>query len=395
MLSVAQAQDRLLERATVLEAVATPLAEAAGRILRADAHADRDSPPFDASAMDGFACRRAELTGPLSIAGESLPGQPFFGSIGRGQCVAILTGAPVPAGLDCVVKQEDTAREGSSVRVLRSDERNFIRRRGEDRRAGEMIVSAGTQLGAPELAVLAAAGFVSPSVTRPVRCFHVALGDELVAPSESPGPGAIRDTNSILISSLLAGQGAALAGQRRVGDNVDAIVRQLESLPEHDVLLISGGAGPGNRDPARPLLRALGYSVVFDGANLRPGKPLNYASRGSRHAFAIPGNPVSHWVVFHLFIAPFLRALQGHAAPRPVSVRGVLANFDFLPPPDPRPTYWPCRATISAGTPELSLLPIASSGDATGLVGANALLPLPGGAGTMQRGQPVDYFPCP
>ncbi|HEY4302566.1 MAG TPA: molybdopterin molybdotransferase MoeA [Candidatus Didemnitutus sp.] len=394
MISVAQAQEQILSRAATLNLVAVALEKAAGRILGRNACADADSPPFDASAMDGFACRRADLPGPLAIAGASRPGRPFAGRPAARECVSILTGAPVPEELDCVIKQEDTAREGDAVRVLRHDDRSFVRHRGENRRAGEVVVPAGTRLAAPELAALAGIGIVRPEVVRAARCVHIVTGDELVAPESAPGIGAIRDSNSILVATLIASARAELVQQSRCGDDDGIIGDEVRSAPDHDVLLLSGGAGPGDRDPARAVLSALGYEIVSDGVNLRPGKPLIHATRGRQHAFALPGNPVSHWVVFQLFVAPLLRTLQGCREPRPVLVRGRIGGSVNLPPPDPRPTYWPCHSRPVGGEHELSLLPIASSGDALGLVGANALLPLPAPPAILQAGQPIEFIPC-
>lgn len=396
MISVDAALNAVLAHARPLDAVALPLAHALGRVLRHDARADLDSPPFDASAMDGYAARRADLAQPLRIIGESSAGRAFGGAIGPGECTRILTGAPVPAGADCVVKQEDTARDGSTVRVTNSvGSTDFIRRRGENRRAGDVVVSAGTRLGPPELAALAAAGVASPAVTRAPRCVHLVTGDELVAPDRTPVGAQIRDSNSTLIGALLAQHGAELVAHRALGDDLDAATAALAGLPSHDLLLISGGASVGDRDIARPLLERAGYEAHFHGVDLRPGKPLLFAHRAGNLAFALPGNPVSHWVVFHLFLAPLLRFFElGVAAPLPRLV-GTLGPEGRMPPADRRHTFWPCRALIVDGRHELTPLPLASSGDAAGLVGANALLPLPPAGSSFAPGQTVGFIPCP
>jgi molybdopterin molybdotransferase len=159
-------------------------------------------------------------------------------------------------------------------------------------------------------------------------------------------------------------------------------------------LLISGGASVGDLDLARPLLEALGYTLHFHELNLRPGKPLVFASRGAQLAFVLPGNPVSHWVVFQLFIAPLLEHLQTGVAAAPARLAGRLAG-SRLPPPDSRQTFWPCHANIAGGGYELAPLPLASSGDSSGLVGANALLPVPPPPGTLTPGQSVEFILCP
>lgn len=395
MISVEDATRLVLDRCPPLGPVAQPLTHALGRVLREDARAGRDQPPFDAAAMDGYAVRRADLGGPLRLVGESTAGAGWPGTVSAGECVRILTGAPVPAGVDCVVKQEDVTRDGDTIRIVRPGPASHIRRRGENRRAGAIVVPAGTRLAAPELAALATIGVTRPLVTRPARCAHAATGDELVPPDQTPAGAQIRDSNSTLVAALLAAHGAELVGQQRVSDDPAAATAAVAGLPAHDVLLLSGGAGPGDRDTARAVLAALGYELVFASVNLRPGKPLLFARRDDRVAFVLPGNPVSHWVVFHLFVAPLLRALETGRAEPPARLPGRLTRADQLPPPDARPTFWPCRVEPRDGVAEITPLPLASSGDSTGLVGANGLLPLPPPPGTLAAGQTVSYLPCP
>jgi molybdopterin molybdotransferase len=394
MIPVDEAWRQILAHAWLSETIRSPLAGACGRILRTDARADADSPPFDASAMDGYALRLADAARPLRIVGTARAGGAFAGAIGAGECVRILTGAPVPAGADRVVPQEDVVREGDSILVRRHGGPDFIRCRGENRRRGDIVVPAGTKLGPPELAALASAGVDQPEVARPPRCVHLVTGDELVAPGRTPAGAQIRDSNSTLIAALLARHGAELAGQIHTGDDLAAAQVAVASLPAHDVLLISGGAGAGDCDLARPLLDALGYRLHFHAVNLRPGKPLVFASRGAQLAFVLPGNPVSHWVIFQLFLVPLLDHLQSGSACPSSRLTGQLVG-GRLPPPDVRPTFWPCRAVIAGGGYQLRPLPLVSSGDSIGLVGANALLPLPSPPNSLLAGQSVEFILCP
>jgi molybdopterin molybdotransferase len=396
MISADVAWQTILAHARQLDSATVPLGSALGRILRTDARADSDSPPFDASAMDGYALRRGEAAAPFRVIGTSQPGAGFAGSIGANECVRIFTGAPVPAGVDCVVRQEDVAREGDTVRITNKiSGADFIRRRGENRRSGDIVVPAGTRLGPPELAALASAGIAQPEVTRASRCVHLVTGNELVAPDQTPVGAQIRDSNSTLIAALLRQHGAEQVAQIRLPDDLAAARASVSALPEHDLLLISGGASVGDHDIARPLLEALGFTLHFQQVSLRPGKPLVFASQGKRLAFALPGNPVSHWVVFQLFVAPLLQLLQTGRTHPLERLAGRLAAATRLPPPDNRQTFWPCRAIISNGTYHLTPLPIASTGDSAGLVGANALLPGPLPADKLTSGQPVEFFLCP
>lgn len=394
MMQVEEARRLILDRVVPLEPAPLPLTRALGRVLRTPARADLDSPPFDASAMDGYAARRADLAASLRLIGESSAGRAFSGALGSGECVRIFTGAPVPTGADCVIKQEDATREGTHVRNtnMRSAA-DFIRRRGENRRAGDVVVPAGTRLGPAELAALAGVGHVMPEVTRAPRCLHLVTGDELVAPDRTPQGAQIRDSNSTLVAQLLARLDLPLAGHAHAHDDLAATRDLLPTLPEHDVLLISGGASVGDRDFAKPLLRELGYELHFEQLNLRPGKPLVFASRGARYAFALPGNPVSHWVTFQLFVAPLLEKLQTGADVPLARLTGRLAAGARLPAVEARRTFWPARARIAGGGFELTPQPLASSGDSSGLVGANALLDL--GAKNLDPAQPLEFIPCP
>lgn len=386
----------VLSRAPHLPAERVSLAAALGRVLREPACADLDSPPFDASAMDGYAFRRADLdasAATLRLIGESAAGAAFAGTVGPGECVRIFTGAPVPDGADCVVKQEDTTREETKVRITNFPKAgSFIRRRGENRRAGDTVVPAGTRLGPPELAALASVGVVQPLVTRRPRVAHVVTGNELVPPDRAPTGAQIRDSNSALIAALVARHGGELAAQAHLRDDLATAQTALAALPDHDVLLISGGAGAGDHDFARPALTALGYMLHFQQINLRPGKPLVFASKGDRLAFALPGNPVSHWVTFNLFVAPLLQKLVTGLDAGPPRLRGRLAPDTPLPPPDARQTIWPARVAFVDGEPQITLLTLASSGDSSGLVGANALVPIPPTG--LDPAQPLEFIDC-
>ncbi|AOS44763.1 Molybdopterin molybdenumtransferase [Lacunisphaera limnophila] len=399
LIPVPAALHEVLARAPRLGTERVPLAAALSRVLREPARADLDSPPFDASAMDGYAVNASSWSQgdpavvTFRLLGESAAGAAFTGTLAPGECVRIFTGAPVPAGADRVVKQEDTTREGAHVRMTNlGPAGRFIRRRGENRRAGDVVVAAGARLGPPELAALASAGVTQPLVTRRPRAVHIVTGNELVPPHQTPAGAQIRDSNSSLIAALLAQQGTDLVHHAHLPDDLAAAQTLLAALPDHDVLLISGGASVGDHDFARPVLTALGYALHFQQINLRPGKPLVFASRGERLAFALPGNPVSHWVTFQLFVAPLLQKLTTGLDAAPPRRMGRLAPAGPLPPPDARQTIWPARADWVDGEPVLTLLTLASSGDSSGLVGANALVPLP--ANGLDATRPVEFIPC-
>jgi molybdopterin molybdotransferase len=329
--------------------------------------------------MDGYAVGRDDLSDTFKVVAEVRTGeQPVF-TLAKGECARVFTGAQLPNGASQVIMQEDVERDGETIVVKRRSDATHIRARGEDARAGTALLQAGTRLRAPEAALLAQLGVAQPVVSPAPRVIHFVTGDELVPPTGVPGPGQIRDSNSTLIASLLTEAGARLSHQRNCGDNLAALVRDVRTVPEAawDLLLISGGASVGDYDFGEGALEKLGFNVHFRQLNLRPGKPLIFATRGRQAAFVIPGNPVSHFVTFHVAIRLALERLEAAAGSWPLA--DVQLAGELLAEPNPRETFWPARAFTSAG--ELHVAPLAwrSSGDVCGLVSTNALIHLPAG----------------
>jgi len=271
--------------------------------------------------------------------------------------------------------QEDAEASEGRLRNSASGAAAHIRRRGENCRRGDIVVPKGRQLRALDMAALASCGITQPLVSRRPQVVHFATGNELVDPKEFPEGSQIRDCNSILIASLLAEQGADLAHQSRLPDELEAGVKSIFAKHDFDLLLISGGASVGDYDYARPFLENAGFNVVFHGINLRPGKPLLFATRGRQLAFGLPGNPVSHAVIFRLFLAPLLAALAG-TDPSHKFLQGVVDSSEFRGS-NPREAFWPCLALWENGAYRLRPVKIQSSGDILGAAGANALLRIP------------------
>jgi molybdopterin molybdotransferase len=228
-------------------------------------------------------------------------------------------------------------------------------------------------------------------VTRQARVVHFATGDELIPPEQTPKGAQVRDCNSILISSLLAEQGARLVTQERVGDSLEAARAALEGL-DFDVALISGGASVGDYDFTRPMLKAAGFAILVEKVNLRPGKPLVFATRGAQLAFGLPGNPVSHWVIFQLFLAPLFAAMSGCGAGE--AWRRGRFRKEFAAAPNARETYWPARAEFEGGEYRLHPLRFVSSGDIAGLAGANALVKIEPNRERILEADAVDFLLC-
>jgi molybdopterin molybdotransferase len=303
----------VLERAQVLATERLALGDAAGRVLAQDMRAPSALPAFPSSAVDGFATRAADAGRSLRVVGESAAGRPFTGTLQPGTAARILTGGAVPDGADTVVMVEDVSVAGEVVTLpsnLHSGT-NF-HRPGADVRAGELVLSAGIQLGAAELGLAAALGFANVEVYRRPRVALMSTGDELVEVGKEPGPGQIVDSNRWALLAALREAGAEVTSLGIAPDEREALrTVVVGALEAADVLVTSGGVSVGTHDLVKPLLETLG-TVHVGRVKLKPGKPFTFATLPhGKLAFGLPGFPVSSLVTFEVFVRPALRKLQG------------------------------------------------------------------------------------
>jgi molybdopterin molybdotransferase len=320
------------------------LVEAAGRVLAADIMSDTDMPPFDKSAMDGFACRSTDLGRPLRIVETVAAGGMPEKEIGEGECARIMTGAPVPRGADKVVMVEDTEEEGGIVRVTRRSEGSNICLLGEDIRAGERVLEKGTLIRPPEIAVLAAAGRTSVPVTEAPVLGIAVTGDELTEPGQSAVAGMIRNSNGPQLMAQAAGAGLPSEYLGIVPDEPGAVSRLIERASGRiDVFIFSGGVSMGDYDFVPGGLEESGFEVLVHGAAIKPGRPLLFGFREGDWAFGLPGNPVSVFVLFEIIVKPFCFRLMGHEY-RPLEVTARLEN-DFVRKAAARTAHIPVRLT--------------------------------------------------
>lgn len=386
MISLSAAQALICQALAARPGVALPLAEAQGCVLAEEVATSDDIPAFDRSAMDGYAVALDELSEQFRVIGEIQPGAAPELKIGAGECARVFTGAVIPTGASQVIMQEQVRREGDSIVVSERGRETHIRRRGDDARAGDVLLRENTRLHAGELALLAQLGVTRPRVRPRPRVIHFTTGNELVDPSVKPEMGEIRDSNSTLIAALLKESGAELIAQRRCGDGLRELVEVIRACGDEgwELLLISGGASVGDYDFGVRALRELGFIVHFEKVDLRPGKPLVFATRGTQGAFVIPGNPVSHFVCFYTAIRTALDRLQGSAS-RPPLVEVQLAAA-LRAQRDRRETYWPARLVWQGSGLLAHPVQWQSSGDSTGLLGVNGLLQILPGSGAMEVG---------
>ena len=324
LLTIDDALALVLDHVQALPGEAAAVADAAGRVLAEDARARVDLPPFPSSAMDGYAVRAEETPGSLVVAGQSAAGRPAQAPLASGQAIAISTGAVVPDDADAVVPVERVQRDGDAVVVERVEVGENVRPRGGDIREGATVVPAGTTCGPAQLGALAAAGLATVHCARRPRVAVLATGSELRTPGESLGPGEIYESNTVMLAAQLRRAGADAEVLGAVADDAEATRAALERGLAADVLLTSGGVSVGEHDLVRGLLAELGAVEVFWRVAVKPGKPLAFSTRASTLVFGLPGNPVSSFVGFELFVRPALAALQGARDPAPAFLPGRL-----------------------------------------------------------------------
>ena len=374
MVSLEQARQLIADHVHLLPAERVELGKAHGRLLRQAVAATEDIPAFSRSAFDGYAVKARSVEQALRCTFEVAAGESASRSIAEGECARIFTGAPIPAGATAVAMQEHCRTEGGLVLIPPIVNGDGVRYRGEDCRAGTLLLSAGLRLGPVEVSLLAQVGVVSPLVSTRPRIVHIRTGDEVVAPDVEPGPGQIRDSNSSLLAALIAQAGGELVGTFAVGDSAEELAVACNHVEDYDLLLISGGASVGDYDFGKRVLAEQGFALRFTAVNLRPGKPLVFAMRGRRAAFVIPGNPLSHFVCWHVVIQAAIEAMVRGAAM--LSLAEVELCESGLAG-HARETWWPAEIKVSGGRIFAKPLKWQSSGDLTGLPGIRALLRVP------------------
>jgi len=387
LLSIDDARARVLAAAAPLAAEDVGVGEALDRVLAQDVVAAADVPGFANSAMDGFAVRSGPAGRRLRIVGESRAGAPAAAAVAEGDAIRISTGALLPAGADAVLEVERVAVADGTVEL--GDDvaagRN-VRPPGDDLRAGQVVLRAGTRLGPAELGAAVGAGSGSLRCARRPALAIVATGDELRAPGEPLAPGQLHDSNGITLAALAARAGGDVVFATRAADTPEATRAAIGAALEADVVVLSGGVSVGPHDHVKGALDALGVREAFWRVALRPGKPTWFGTRDGRLVFGLPGNPVSSMVTFLLFVRPALARLQGAPAPPP-RLRAELAVA--VPR---RPERDECvRVRLEEGRAR----PTGPQGSHQlySMVGADGLAVIPAGEGELPAGASVEVEP--
>jgi molybdopterin molybdotransferase len=390
-----------------------PLAEACGLVLGEPLLADRDQPPFDRSTRDGFAVCAGDLreavTAPvlLRLIGEVAAGATFAGRVTPGSCVEIMTGAPVPAGADAVVMVEHVERQpdagpggGVGIKVSRSlrPGENVVAR-GSELPRGALALASGQLIDPAAVGLLASLGAAQPLLGPPPRVAVLATGDELVPVEAAPGPDQIRDSNRHTLAAQIARAGAQTVSSAAVGDDPAQLQAALAAAgAAGDLVLVSGGVSMGKYDHVEGALARLGARVVFDGVDIRPGKPLVFGFLGDKPFFGLPGNPLSTFVTFELFVRPALALLAGGVARAELSLQGAVLQQAYAQRKLGLTVFVPARLAPAAdqAVPQVTgVTPLVSqgSGDLVSLAAADVFMVVAPGVEAIAAGQVVPLLP--
>jgi molybdopterin molybdotransferase len=393
MLDVEQALERVLAAAAPLPATRVGLEESLGRVLAEDASSAVDLPPFDRSAMDGYAVRAADTAPgvPLRLAGEVAAGR-LGDPLEPGTAALVTTGAAIPPGADAVLQSEKAAVENGRVTPAEAiPPGRHVRFEGEDVRAGAVLARAGDRLTLPRVSALAAAGAAHVVVHRRARVHVIVTGDELLPPGAPPEPGKVHESNGLALRLLAARAGAEVHDHGVIGDDRDATIAAVEAGLAGDVLIVTGGVSVGPHDHVRPAFAACGVEEDFWRVRIKPGKPLWFGRRGATLAFGLPGNPLSAIVGFAVFVEPALRRLHGEAGARPRLARGRLAVPAGAS--DNRTTFLTARLERRPDGSFLATPTERQGSHMTGALGeSDGFAVAPHGAGELPAGSAVDLL---
>ena len=401
MISLEEAQRQVWGSVAPLDTEQVDLMESVGRVLAQTVRAPHDLPPFDNSAMDGYALR-AEDTQPatpdapvrLRIVGESAAGKGYRAPLRSGEAVVISTGAPIPAGADAVLPLEQAqAQDGALAVHAPVSAGAHIRPKGLDVQAGATLLEAGTRLEWRHIGLLAALGLTPLRVYRRPRVALLVTGSELLPYNAPLRDDAIRDSNSVMARLWLQAWGVPCAFLGVVPDELPALTARLEqALGEAEVILLTGGVSVGGRDLVKPALQTLGAETVFWRVNLKPGKPILFARRDRQAIFGLPGNPLAVAVGLMLFVRPYLAALEGEARPEPRFLTARLKTP--VHKKESRAELMTARLCIEADG-SLSVAPTPAQGSSLlgSLAQANAFCYLPAGEGEFPAGARVQALP--
>ncbi len=393
MLSVTEARARILALMAPVGREVVPITDAVNRVIAEPITARRTQPPFNASAMDGYAVRASEVSpgASFTVTGESAAGHPFNGAVPPGHCIRIFTGAPAPEPLDRIIIQEDVTREGNCITLNDNlDPGPYLRRAGLDFNAGDTLLTAPRRLTPENIALLAANGTPFVTVHRKPRVTLLATGDELVLPGAHTPDGAIISSNNFGLRALIEALHASAEILPIAADDTATLQRLGREGAQSDLFVTLGGASVGDHDLIRPALKEIGLELDLYKIAMRPGKPLMAGMLGGTPMLGLPGNPVSSMVCGRIFMAPAIDRLAGLAGDAPTLQTATL-TID-LPRNGPREHYMRACCQIRNGTLLCTPFDSQDSSRLALLSEANALAMRPADENPRKAGDPIQIL---
>ncbi|MBO6825655.1 MAG: molybdopterin molybdotransferase MoeA [Sneathiella sp.] len=394
MISVEDARQNILSHLTPVSTETVSINQAVGRILAEPIIARRTQPPSDLSAMDGYAVQASDVaTIPttLTVIGESAAGHGFDGDVTAGSCVRIFTGAPLPAGADTIIIQEDTTREGDQVTITEGATKGrYVRPAGIDFKEGDAAFAPGHKISPRDLGLLAAMNSPWVTVCRKPRIALLSTGDELVRPGEPLGANQIISTNALVVAAMIEQAGGEAIDLGIAKDNEDSLRQMAGGAAKADMLITLGGASVGDHDLVQSVLGKDGLKIDFWRIAMRPGKPLMFGDLNGTPMLGLPGNPVSSMICSYIFLIPALDILMGKAAAsRPRTIPAILSHE--VKENDRRQDYVRARITGEEdGLPVIELFTNQDSSLLSRLSGADCLLMRPPHAPALPKGEKVE-----
>ena len=399
MLTYEEAKVTILKHARAQELETVDFRNSVGRALAEDLVAVEDQPPFDNSAVDGYAVKFNELAkatkenpAVLRCREYIFAGRLDTISLQKGECVQVATGAPLPLGTDAVVMREKVVRNGDQVyfshpTLIGSN----LRRRGRDMSNGDSLFPVGTTIAPTHLALLAAQGLVEVPLYTQLKINILSTGTELVAPTIKPGPGQIREANSFLLEALLQTEACKITRLHRVVDDLEGTIKVLNEALQADALLVSGGVSVGDSDFVKPALKELGVEEIFWRVKVKPGKPLFFGQLGATKVFGLPGNPASTFVLFEELVRPYLRKCLGHHQLEvPMRFAKITEDFDET---SERLQLLRAHWYHQNGTDWVRPVPQQGSFSIASIAQANSLIHVPADSQPLRSGQSVRVRP--
>lgn len=361
--------------------------ETNGRILSEDIASDIEMPPFDKSAVDGYACRKSDILNELEVIEVIPAGKAPEKEIRKNQCAKIMTGAPLPIGSDTVIMVEDVEEiDHNRIRYKRERVKNNICFKGEDIRKGEVVLKAGTLIQPQHIAVMATAGCVNPMVYRRIKVAVISTGDELVEPEAIPSVSQIRNSNAyqLLSQAVKIGMDAEYIG---IASDNEAATRETitNAFKKADVVLLTGGVSMGDFDFVPKVLTELGVEIKFKSIAVQPGRPTVFGTKGNQFIFGLPGNPVSSFVQFELLVKPLIYTISG-CDYQPLKLKMPIVK-EFTRKRSDRLSIVPVRITEDG---EVKALEYHGSAHINSLTEAQGLMFVPLGVTSIKKGEKVD-----